>query len=528
MITTGLKILITCSGTGNRLGNLTTYCPKALIRIGERASINYIIDNYPKHAEFIITLGYMGNLIQQFLEITYPDRKFTFVEVDKYEGQGSSLLYSMLCAKNELSCSFIFHACDTIIENDFIPEPTTNWLGGYAKQDSSQYRTLNVENDIVVKLNDKGSDDYDYEYVGLCGIKDYKIFWEIAQDIYNKNTNDTSLSDCDVIRKMLSTEVFESFILKNWLDIGNMASLKHARENISDKFEILDKDDESIFIVDNHVIKFFYNKEICKNRVLRAEILKGLVPEIVASSDNFYKYRYVDGELYSKAFNILNFKQFLQWGKDKLWEHVVVSDFKNVCKEFYINKTVKRINKFLTDNNVNDKEQIINGVKVPSIKYLIDNLDINYLCEGISTITHGDLVLENIILNNDDSFTLIDWRQDFGGILEYGDVYYDISKTNHNLTLSHDLLHKHLFTISTNNDGSIVSDVLRSEKSVQCQEILKSFVISNGWDWNKVKIITALIWLNMSPLHSKDLSKFLFYFGKYNLYLALKENNGAL
>lgn len=521
MTTTVHKILITCSGVGARLGNLTTYCPKALIRIGEKPAISYIIDNYPKHMEFVITIGYLGDLIKQFLTLTYQDRKFTFIEVDKFEGTGSSLLYSMLCAKNELNCHFIFHACDTIIENDFIPEPTSNWLGGYPKQDSSQYRTLNVENDVVVKLNDKGDESYDYEYIGLCGIKDYELFWNIAQDLYNSGHNDSTLSDCDVIRKMLSTETFEAFILKNWLDIGNMTSLKHARENISDKFEILDKDDESIFMVDGHVIKFFHNEEICKNRVLRAEILKGLVPDIVSSSKNFYKYKYVDGDLFSKSVNIPKFKKFLNWSLEKLWEPVVVSNFKDVCKEFYITKTNKRINKFLSDNNIMDKEQIINGIKVPSINYLIDKLDMDSLCYGNAVNFHGDLVLENVLLNGDD-FILIDWRQDFGGEINYGDIYYDLAKINHNLTLDHHVLHSQLYTINVNHDSSVGADIFRSDKSVHLQRILEEFVKSNGWNWNKVEVLTALIWLNMSPLHSKDLSKFLFYFGKYNLFKALK------
>ena len=46
---------------------------------------------------------------------------------------------------------------------------------------------------------------------------------------------------------------FESIFIepKNWFDIGNMSSLNHARENIPDKFHILDKDDESIFILND-------------------------------------------------------------------------------------------------------------------------------------------------------------------------------------------------------------------------------------------------------------------------------------
>ena len=39
-----MKILITCSGTGSRMGEYTKYTNKALIKIGDKFSIDYIID----------------------------------------------------------------------------------------------------------------------------------------------------------------------------------------------------------------------------------------------------------------------------------------------------------------------------------------------------------------------------------------------------------------------------------------------------------------------------------------------------
>jgi hypothetical protein len=49
------------------------------------------------------------------------------------------------------------------------------------------------------------------------------------------------------------------------------------------------------------VIKFFANNETNKNRVTRAEYLKGLVPEIINSTENFYKYKKAEGKLFSKS-----------------------------------------------------------------------------------------------------------------------------------------------------------------------------------------------------------------------------------
>ena len=48
------------------------------------------------------------------------------------------------------------------------------------------------------------------------------------------------------------------------------------------------------------------------------------------------------------------------------------------------------------------------------------------------------------------------------------------------------------------------------------------FIKEHAYNLNKIDILVSLIWINMSPLYSGKLSEFLFYFGKLNLYLALK------
>ena len=93
------KVLITTSGLGSRLGNLTDYTNKSLVRVGDIPAISHIVEKYDKDTPFVITLGHFGSYVKQFLLLTYSDRDFTFVEVDKYKGPGSSLGYSILQAK---------------------------------------------------------------------------------------------------------------------------------------------------------------------------------------------------------------------------------------------------------------------------------------------------------------------------------------------------------------------------------------------------------------------------------------------
>ena len=195
--------------------------------------------------------------------------------------------------------------------------------------------------------------------------------------------------------------------------------------------------------------------------------------------------------------------------------------FKNACFDFYYTKTVERIEKFLVSRKVKDTEIIINGEKVPSIKKMLKMIDFDALCNTKQSNFHGDFILDNL-LKSTKGYVLLDWRQNFGGLLVSGDLYYDLAKLNHNLTVNHEIVNKDLFTIEIEKN-EIRCDILRKENLIQCQRVFFDFLQTNGYDQKKVKLLTALIWLNMSPLHHHPFDLFLFYFGKLNLWRALNE-----
>ena len=510
------KVLITTSGVGSRLGELTDYTNKSLVRLGDKPSISHIIDNYPEKTDFVITLGYYGDHIKQYLQIAHPKKKFTFVKVDKYEGQGSSLAYSILQAKNKLQCPFIFHACDTITFSK-VPDPDINWCAsGHAEQEIvSQYRSLNVSSDFVSKINDKGCSNYDFVYIGVCGINDYDIFWKEAEKLCEKNSNNMQLSDCDIINLMLRSVKFKNVEIGGWCDMGNMDSLKKSRKLFKNSFNVLDKSDESIFLIDNHIIKFFHNSKVCQNRVKRSKHLNGLTPSVLESSDNFYKYQYTQGSLYADTANGFNFAEFLNWSKEKLWVKSA-QDINKSCEQFYFNKTIKRLNKYFLDTNTVDCITSINGEDIPPVFEMLENIDKHWLCHGEAGQFHGDFILDNVIKTKD-GYCLIDWRQDFAGDLKHGDIYYDLAKLNHNLILNHENIKNGYFTIEDQQD-EITCDIMVNFKLLECRDIFQKFLIKNNFDVKKINVLTSLVWLNMAPLHEYPLNKFLFYFGKYNLY----------
>lgn len=515
-----MQVLITTSGIGSRLGNLTKFTNKALVRVGRRPAISYIIDEYPSDTEFVVTLGHYGDHVRQYLSIAHPDRRIRYAEVDVYEGEGSSLLRSIRCAKDALAGrSFIFHACDTIVRYGASPSVTENWLGGHSSRNSSHYRTFNASGGKVTRLNEKGEKTSDFDYIGICGIKDVDRFWELTDAILSKGG---CPSDYDPLVSMLSEGLhFGARTFRTWSDIGNIDSLKAARQSTPDPLDLLDKDDESIFMLKGMVVKFFHNTRVCSDRVERARLLGGKVPRMISSTENFYAYEYTDGEVLSKTITPRQMESLLGWARTHLW--VPMKDdgsYGRRCLDFYRKKTLDRVDRFCKSNGIDDAVEVINGETVPPVSEMLRQVRFEEL-NGAPTDFHGDFILENI-LGTDRGFTLLDWRQDFGGSVTMGDPHYDLAKLNHNLTLDHNSVHRNLFSCVRSEHG-IRCQIMVPSINADCRAVLARYCGDNGIDYRKIEVLTAIVWLNMSPLHEHPLDKFLFYFGRYHLYRSLKE-----
>ena len=519
------KVLITTSGIGARLGEITQFTNKSLVRVGSKPVISYIIEQYPPTCRFVITLGYFGDQVRDYLELAYPHISFDFINIDKYEGVGSSLLYSLSCAKHSLQEPFIFHACDTI-SFGVVPSPSYNWIAGIKGSGSSNYASFSTLGNKVTEMHLKGNINSDFLHVGLLGINDFVDFWKKTDEILKNRLEDSSIGDVDVLKELVRSHPFKVHELSTWYDMGNVDSLDIARKAmLNDDFHVLDKLAESIYKVNGSVIKFFSDSKILKDRVKRVSYLKETVPDLTGVKENFYKYTYVEGDLYANVANRANFIDLLDWAETRLWKPIDNYDlekFSKDCLDFYITKTQKRLKEFFIKKTIEDSEDIINEQLIPKVADLLALINFDELCTDVPTGFHGDFILDNIIKVGNKDFKLIDWRQDFAGSVFAGDKYYDLAKLAHNLVVNHELIAHNHFQIDILSDGSIKLNIHRLQTLVECEQVYFSYLKRNNINIRKVLLLRALIWLNMSPLHHHPFDMFLYYFGKYNLYQILK------
>jgi hypothetical protein len=512
-------VLITTSGIGSRLGSLTEYTNKSLVKLGDKYAICHIIEHYPEYTDFIITLGYFGDHVREFLTLAYPSRNFTFVEVDNYSGVGSSLGYTLLKTKDILNRPFIFHCCDSIILDKEIHYGENNLLF-VAKRDSSiHYTNVLVHNNIITNINSKGHTDFDYVYTGVSYIHEFSLFWNHLERIYFSDKTFKQLSDVDAIRSMMRFTKFHYSMVHHYFDTGNIDSYTLTKTNFEQRFTVLDKSYESICFFNDKVIKFINDVEVNRKRILRGGNLYPLTPKILDSSQNFMVMERKEGKLLSETYESGEVYRLLNWAANNLWiEKSVNEDYMHSCYEFYMTKTISRISNLpFVVNEVNN----VNGLVIKPIFQLLKDIELSSLCTNTFTKFHGDFILDNILICGE-SYCLLDWRHEFDKQLKYGDLYYDLSKLMHNIIFNHKNISNKLFHISY-DDNQCTVDLKCNYFLVQQLDDFNKFVTEQNFDITKIKILTAMIWLNMSPLYETPLREFLFYFGKYNLALCLNQ-----
>lgn len=511
------KVFIPTAGLGTRLGQLSKNINKALVAVDNKPVISHVIEKFPKNVEIVVALGYKGNLVRDYLQIAHPDRKMTFVDVDPYCGPGSGLGYTVLECESFLQCPFVFCTNDALILEK-IPPPTENWMGFTDIENNENYRSVRIgKDDFVEELYEKDEGVNVKPYIGLAGINDYKSFWKNMTDgvLYGS----IQIGESYGLRKMIEDNVKIKAKSFTWHDTGNLKNLAMARKVFKRKNspEILEKPNEAIWFVNNRAIKFAEDKTFISDRIERSKLLKGYVPEIIDFSDNMYCYKLINGNTMSKCITKPLFLQFLDW-IDNFWSpaETIHSEFKQRCLTFYKKKTEKRVFQYFSRFRSSDNEEVINGVKVPKLSDLLKKVDWKWLSDGLPVRYHGDLHFENILVAENGEFCLLDWRQNFSGLKECGDIYYDLAKLYHGIIVSHELVNKNYFNIK--RDGGIITfDILRNHKLVETEKIFEKFIIEENYDLHKVKLLTALIFLNIAALHHYPYSEFLFYLGKYQL-----------
>ena len=522
------KVCILTAGIGSRVGQLSEHINKGILPVNNKAVISYVIEKFPVETEIIIAVGHKKDTVVDYLTLAYPERKFTFVEVDKYTGPGTGPGYSLLACKHLLQSPFIFCTSDTIVLED-VPSPKENWMGIAPVHETEPYCTVKIKNNLVTQLDDKIKTDNKFAFIGLAGIHDYKEFFLALEQSNELRAGELQM--VDGFKGLLERRLVP--IGFTWFDTGTLANYLDTNKHFSgggDKFDF-SKEDEFLYFVNDRVIKFFADPTITQRRHYRATNgLRGLSPQLEGYRGNFYSYRMVPGQTVYSALNPKVLEDFLSWAQSDLWKGFELTqeqmqEFNAACFDFYHTKTKKRLKMFADKMGAVEESRFINDMPVPSTAELLDKVDWPYITEGVPSNYHGDLQFDNVLITrggtNKNNFLLLDWRQDFANLKDVGDLYYDLAKLYGGLVISYPLIKEGMFSATQSGERMYYSFFVKSDLH-EAREHYEQFLLQQEYDLRKIKMLTSLIFLNMSPLHNGPFDVLLHGLGRSMLYKALK------
>lgn len=520
------KVVILAAGRGSHLGPLTDGINKALLPVGFRAVISYIIEKFPAEVELVVALGHEKEKLKEYLAVAHGDRNFSFVDIDNLDGPGSGPGYSLLRCKEYLQCPFIFSTVDTIVVEG-VPAPTENWLGVAPVKDTTRFNSVKLRDGLVVDMKDKVKSDNTHAFIGLCGVRDYDVFWRVLQQ-------DTGLVEGERqvgsgLKALLEHKLCG--VEFTWFDTGDTAGYKRACQHFAKGRRNFDfsKSDEYLYFVGDRVIKYFSDQSIVGKRVKRAEYLAGAVPRVDKTTSHFFSYTKISGRTMYETLTAEKMDSLLRWLENHLWQPVTLGaaeqqTFNDACWRFYHDKTRERAAKYFAVTGECDDFSIVNGASVLPLGELLDRVDWRGLCRGTPSLFHGDLQFDNVLVteNERQPFVLLDWRQDFGGLLEYGDRYYDLAKLNGGLIIPYSLIKENGFSFERQG-RRVTLDIASRYLLVESAGLYRQFLTNRQYDVSRVDLLTALIFLNMSPLHTEPFNFLLHHLGKLRLARALEK-----
>lgn len=497
------SVIIPTAGLGSRMGNFTKNLNKALLPYRDKPVLGHIIDAFPIDTHFVIPVGYLAEQVMDFCQVAYADRNITFVKIDDYITERSGTAYTLKQCREYVAGSFWYVPCDTYFNETVVDKIANNdcyFVKHVPETDTHLYTMFELNSDFTIKdiLFKKSTPDTWAAFTGLMYIHSAAEFWDNLEQLKSNEFIYTIKRNSDTAG------------LTTWKDFG-CPEIYQTELSKSQKFDF-SKKDEVTYIVNNRVVKWWLDPTVAAKKYKKAMVNVEVFPPNVTHSGNYMGYDFWPGKTLYEFNNPVAFGELLDWLELNVWQDYAVN-VEDAAIEFYKTKSLLRISKFLEKYPNLSPVLTVDGVAVKDYQYYIDNIDWNYLTSTCRPgFMHGDLQFDNVVINSAGEFKLIDWRHEFAGIVEYGDIYYDLAKMAGGFIINYANIKNHNFNIEIDNH-SVTLSVPHVDHISAYQRRLKEYVLSRNLDYKKVQQLIPIIFWNMAPLHTAPFDIFLWYLG---------------
>jgi glucose-1-phosphate thymidylyltransferase len=224
-----MRAIIPVAGIGSRLKPHTFSTPKVLLNVGGKPIIAHILDKLLEEginkATFVI--GYLGDVIKEYVEKTYPSMKSSFIEQKSMEGLGHAI-YTAIPTFDDDEIFIILG--DTIFDVDLkgVFKNKISSLGVKEVEDPRRFGVAVLKDGYVEKLVEKPQTPVsNLALVGLYYVSHKKALINCLNELVEKDIRTKGeLQLTDALQIMIDKgEKVTTFPVEGWYDCGKPETL---------------------------------------------------------------------------------------------------------------------------------------------------------------------------------------------------------------------------------------------------------------------------------------------------------------
>jgi glucose-1-phosphate thymidylyltransferase len=234
-----MRAVIPVAGIGTRLKPHTFSTPKVLLNVGGKPIIAHILDKLLEEgiskATFVI--GYLGDMIKEYIEKTYPSMQSSFVEQATMEGLGHAI-YTAIPTFDDDEIFIILG--DTIFDVNLknVFKDKISSLGVKQVEDPRRFGVAVTKDGRIEKLVEKPQTPVsNLALVGLYYFSNKKVLIESLNELVEKNIRTKGeLQLTDALQIMIDKgEEITTFPVDGWYDCGKPETLLSTNKFLLDK-----------------------------------------------------------------------------------------------------------------------------------------------------------------------------------------------------------------------------------------------------------------------------------------------------
>lgn len=224
-----MRAIIPVAGVGSRLRPHTYSIPKVLLNVAGKPILGHILDKLIGEGinEATIVVGYLGEMIQEFVRSSYPGLRVDYVEQEEALGLGHAIFLSRHTIGTD---PLLIILGDTIFDVDLRPvlRGGSSALGVKAVDDPRRFGVAEVQNGVIRRLVEKPENPTsNLAVVGLYYIRNSALLVECLSDIVAgdlRTKGEYQLTDA--LQRMIERgEQMTTFPVDGWYDCGKPETL---------------------------------------------------------------------------------------------------------------------------------------------------------------------------------------------------------------------------------------------------------------------------------------------------------------